>query len=225
MLSALLIGLAGSLHCVGMCAPLTLALPLPFGERLRVFAPLLIFHAGRILTYSMLGVVVGFLGKGLVLAGFQQIFSIVFGAAMLLSALAVFRWEAAVSVFPQVVFFSKKLKNWLSRAIRNRGLFAAGMLNGLLPCGMVYVALAGAISVSSGWQSAGYMIFFGIGTLPALLGVGLAGHFLNFKNRQRLRWVQPVLLAAAGLLLLQRGLKIDLSTWDSAVPQAGFDCH
>ncbi len=225
MLSALLLGLAGSLHCIGMCAPLTLALPMPFGERWRVFAPLLTYHGGRLLTYAGLGLLFGLLGKGIVLAGFQQVISVVFGALMLLAAVLTFRWEATVSAFPFAQNFSQKLKTQLGRALRGRGLFAAGMLNGLLPCGMVYVALAGAIASTSGWQSAVYMATFGLGTLPALLAVGLAGRIFGGEMRRHFRWVQPVLVAVAGLLLIQRGLRLDLSTWDWAVPGARFDCH
>lgn len=225
MLSALLLGLAGSLHCVGMCAPLTLALPMPAEARWAMLRPLLVYHAGRLTTYFGLGLLFGLVGKGLVLAGWQQGVSVGLGVAMLLSAVLAFRWDFAVERFPLVGRISVFAKSWLGRALRGRGVFVAGMLNGVLPCGMVYMALAGAIASTSGWESGIYMAVFGFGTLPALLGVVLAGRVFSTGLRRHIGWAQPVLSAAAGLLLISRGLHLNLEAWDAAVPQAGFDCH
>lgn len=225
MLSALLLGLAGSLHCVGMCAPLTLALPMPVGARWAMLRPLLAYHTGRLTTYFGLGLLFGLVGKGLVLAGWQQGVSVGLGVVMLLSAVLAFRWEFAVERFPLVGRISGFAKTWLGRALRGRGVFVAGMLNGVLPCGMVYMALAGAVASTSGWESGIYMAVFGLGTLPALLGVVLAGRVFSTGLRRHIGWAQPVLSAAAGLLLISRGLHLNLEAWDAAVPQAGFDCH
>ncbi|HMX39171.1 MAG TPA: sulfite exporter TauE/SafE family protein, partial [Saprospiraceae bacterium] len=104
-------------------------------------------------------------------------------------------------------------------------VFALGVLNGLLPCGMVYAALAGAISTTEAAGGALFMAVFGVGTLPLLLMLSVLGQGAGTWVRQRVRFLQPVLLAVAGLLLLQRGLHLDLSLFDSAVPKAGTDCH
>ena len=140
---------------------------------------------------------------------------------MVITALLAFFAQNNRLFFIPGLFFTQKIKIWLSQAIRQRGIVVAGMLNGLLPCGMVYFALAGAISATSGWNSALYMAIFGLGTLPALMLAGL----VNAPIRPYIRWAQPLLMAIAGLLLINRGLSVDLSFWEFAVPKAGFDCH
>lgn len=226
MYAALLLGLAGSLHCAGMCGPLVLALP-GYGRRRALFDAV-VYHSGRIGVYSLLGLAFGLFGKGLHLAGFQQITSIAAGGLMLFAAVFATRWERLSGLIgPANVYFRK---GWqaLGRLLQRHplgGMFAAGMLNGLLPCGMVYLALAGAIATSEAWEGARFMALFGAGTAPLLLALSWAGHTLKATLRRRFRFVQPVLLAAAGLLLLSRGLHLDVSAFDSAVPGAQLDCH
>ena len=100
-----------------------------------------------------------------------------------------------------------------------------GMFNGLLPCGMVYAALAGAISTSESGMGALFMAVFGIGTLPLLLAVSVLGRSFSLSIKRKIMLAQPILLTLAGLILLQRGLHLDLSLFESAIPKAGMDCH
>ncbi len=226
--TAFLLGLAGSLHCVGMCGPLLLALPLDAAGKRHVMGQMLIYHAGRILTYAALGMLFGLLGKGLAVAGFQKILSVAAGVFMLGMALMAGRFERLVTVLPGFGAFTKRVKSGLGNLIRhnpNGSTFSIGLLNGLLPCGMVYAALAGAISSAGMVEGAGFMAFFGLGTLPLLLTVTALGRSLGLAMRAHLRFAQPILLTLAGLLLLQRGLHLDISLFESAVPKAGMDCH
>ncbi len=232
MFTPFLLGLAGSLHCIGMCGPLALALPLPSSERWRVAGQMLAYNVGRAVTYSMLGIFFGLLGKGLELAGFQKVISILAGVLMLAAAVFSLQFERVISQFSGWKKTVAPLQKSLSRLLRDRPAgtsFSIGLLNGLLPCGMVYLALAGAISKTSGWEGGIFMAFFGLGTLPLMFLLGLAsgeagrGFAVSFKKNWQ--WVQPVLLAAAGVLMLMRGLNLDLSTFDAAVPSASFDCH
>ncbi|MBL7804500.1 MAG: sulfite exporter TauE/SafE family protein [Saprospiraceae bacterium] len=228
MYTAFLLGLAGSLHCVGMCGPIVLALPLPAAARRQVAVQASAYHAGRILTYSALGLGFGLLGKGLVLAGMQQIASIVAGALMLFAAVFMTRWERLLTGGKWFSSFTIPLQNKLGRLLRHRpsgASFAVGLLNGLLPCGMVYLALAGAITSSDAWHGALFMAMFGLGTAPLMIGASVAGQTLKADFRRRFRLVQPFLLAIAGILLLVRGLQLDLSLFESAVPPANLDCH
>jgi sulfite exporter TauE/SafE len=226
--SALLLGLAGSLHCVAMCGPLMLAIPLPPGARWSAIWQTLLYQAGRIVTYAFLGWLFGVLGKGIAVAGFQQALSVVAGVAMIAAALFAFRWEQAALTAPGI----RRLTEWVQRQIgkllrRNPAgaSLGVGLLNGLLPCGMVYAALAGAVSVGGPIQGSLFMTLFGLGTLPALFLFMLSGRRLGASLRARFRLVQPALLALTGLLLLSRGLHLDLALFESAVPPAPMDCY
>ena len=226
MLPALLLGLAGSLHCVGMCGPLLLALPLDAAGKRLVLRQMLVYHAGRILTYAALGLLFGLLGKGLAVAGLQKILSITAGVFMLGMALMAWRFERMVTALPGFGAFTQGVKSRMGNLLRHNGsTFSLGLLNGLLPCGMVYAALAGAIATAGIPEGALFMATFGLGTLPLLLTVSVLGRSFSMAVRQHIRFAQPILLGLVGLLLLQRGLHLDLSLFESAVPKAGADCH
>jgi hypothetical protein len=228
VLTPILLGLAASLHCVGMCGPLMLALPLDAAGKRHVLRQSLTYHGGRILTYAALGVLFGLLGKGMVLAGLQKGLSIGAGIFMLTMAFAAWRFEQLVTNLPGFGSFTQKVKLEISHLLRrNTGgaVFGVGLLNGLLPCGMVYAALAGAISTTGGAEGGVFMAMFGLGTLPLMLLVTVLGRSFSVSVRQKIRIAQPILLTIAGLLLLQRGLQLDLSLFESAVPKAGYECH
>ena len=219
--SALLLGLGGSLHCVGKCGPIALALPLTRQERLGIALQSLSYHLGRILTYASLGFIFGWLGWGLALAGWQKAFSIILGAGLLISAL--------FSFFPQHHLWNNRLfhsfltplRARLSRVFASTHRFAAfqiGLLNGFLPCGLVYVALAAAVATGDYWLGAVYMATFGLGTIPLLLALMMAGQSSKGFFR-RLQPLKSIALALFGLLLLYRGLALPLPTellfWES----------
>lgn len=228
MFAALLLGLAASLHCVGMCGPLLLALPLDAAGKRAVLRQMAVYHAGRILTYAALGILFGLLGKGLALAGFQKILSIGAGVFMVAMAFAAWRFEHLATALPGFEKFTQWVKSNIGSLLKrnpNGAPFAIGSLNGLLPCGMVYAALAGAISTAGGAEGAIFMALFGLGTLPLLLGVSVLGRSFSLAVRQKIRFAQPILLTLVGLILLQRGLNLDLSLFESAVPKAGYECH
>jgi len=228
LIPALLLGLAGSLHCVGMCGPLLLALPLDAAGKWQVLRQMLVYHSGRILTYAALGLLFGLLGKGLAVVGFQKILSIGAGVFMLGMAVMAWRFERLVTALPGFGAFTHWVKSGIGTQIRhnpNGSMFSIGLLNGLLPCGMVYAALAGAIATTSGPEGALFMAVFGLGTLPLLLMVSVLGRSFSVTIRQKIKFAQPILLGLVGLLLLQRGLNLDLSLFESAVPKAGVECH
>jgi uncharacterized protein len=227
MLTPLLIGLAGSLHCVGMCGPLVLAVFPGQGQQTRILAPLAVYHMGRIGGYSLLGLLFGNLGKAIYVAGLQQYMSILAGVVLLLAAGAAMGWRFS-GVMPQRWMqkqhsLSKALGRLLSKGGRSTYL-GLGLMNGFLPCGLTYGALAGAIAMSSAWDGAQFMLWFGLGTLPLLLALQFSGIGLRKKLRAW-RWAKPALLALAGFLLIYRGLQLDLELFNATVPPAGADCH
>lgn len=212
-LSALLLGLMGSFHCAGMCGPIAIALPL-HGNTLpqKIFGGTL-YNIGRTLTYGMMGAVFGLLGQGLQLIGFQQKVSVIMGAIMIISVLfpALFKHQYSMnkSWFSGVA----KLKTTISKmfAIRSfQSLFFIGMLNGLLPCGLVYMAIAGAIGTGGVAEGALYMILFGLGTVPMMLAISLAGNVLSLAVRKKINQLIPVLVVIVGLLFILRGLSLGI---------------
>lgn len=209
--TAFTIGLFGSLHCVGMCGPVALAVG--GKERGQVVINGLLYNLGRTLTYTLLGGVIGLLGKGLFLAGFQKYLSIGIGVALLAIALFSINVETKIlkiTAFHQLVF---KLKSGIGKWIRHQsrvGTFAVGVMNGLLPCGLVYMAVVGALS-TAGWLSGmAYMALFGLGTIPLMLLTVWMGNVAGVRFRNLIRQAYPVFLVFFGLLFLFRGLNFNV---------------
>lgn len=205
LVTALLTGLISSLHCVGMCGPLVAALPvgrLPQEQRWQAVG---LYHAGRIGTYALLGSLAGVLSLGLNLMGWQRPLSVAFGVVLLVS----FLWRNALPARLRWPW----LNAWISRVFRHglqqpgKFTFAGlGILNGLLPCGFTYLALAGTLATNTPLAGASYMLLFGIGTLPALLSVNAVAGWLSGMGRQRLNRVLSIATVVVALLLIGRGL-------------------
>lgn len=226
--AAFLLGLAGSFHCVAMCGPLMLALPMSNSARWQALGQTAVYQLGRITTYGMLGVMFGLLGKGIAIAGMQQALSVIAGGMLVIAALFTARWEQAALAVPGMQTFTRWVQHHIGRLLHHhpRGAYLGiGMLNGLIPCGLVYAAIAGALGTSSGWEGGAFMLLFGLGTLPLLFMLMFSGQRLSPGWRSRFRLLQPALLAVAGLLLISRALHLDLSLFESAVPKAIPDCH
>ncbi|HWD17807.1 MAG TPA: sulfite exporter TauE/SafE family protein [Verrucomicrobiae bacterium] len=203
--AAFLLGLAGSLHCAVMCGPLVLALCAARRGRSRPILDGLSYHGGRIALYGLLGAICGLLGAALAWAGLQRWLSIAAGAAILAAALGSFRGGLA-RVAPQFVAWLKiQFGRWLRRE-SSASVALLGAINGLLPCGLVYVACAAAAAGGSVGQGTATMLAFGLGTAPMMLSITLGGgHFAPFFAR-RARGVVLACSVAAGILLILRGL-------------------
>jgi sulfite exporter TauE/SafE len=213
LLSALVLGLMGSFHCAGMCGPIAIALPL-HGNTVpqKIFGGTL-YNIGRTITYGILGALFGMLGQGIHLLGFQQKISVVMGALMIISVLfpALFRNQFSL----EKSWFSVvgKLKKSIGKlfAVRSfSSLFFVGLLNGLLPCGLVYIAIAGAIGTGSATQGTLYMILFGLGTIPMMLGISVAGNMMGLALRNKINKLIPVLVVVVGMLFILRGLDLGI---------------
>jgi len=211
--TAFTIGLFGSLHCVGMCGPIAMALPYQDRNRWLTLGNTLLYNLGRVVTYALLGGVIGLVGKGLFLAGAQQTISIVLGVSLLVIALFSINLEFQLLKIPAWQRWNAWLKQQLGFFLRKNtrsSLFVVGMLNGLLPCGLVYMAIAGAVTTFSPAGGMLYMALFGLGTIPLMLTAALAGNFASVKLRSHLRKVLPVILVGFAVLLILRGLNFDL---------------
>jgi sulfite exporter TauE/SafE len=210
---ALLIGFAGSLHCVLMCGPLAMAVPAGAQLSARWYINRTVYQAGRLSTYAILGVLAAMLGKSLVIIGWQQGLSVLAGALLLLWAISTSRAERFLLNNRLTHQVLKHFRSLLKISLKKGGYtaqFSLGLFNGILPCSMVYIALSGALVVNSPAVGALWMLAFGLGTVPALGLSMVLGESL--KSRASLLWkvATPVLSAALGLLLLIRGLNLGI---------------
>jgi sulfite exporter TauE/SafE len=210
--AALGLGLLTGFHCVGMCGPIALVLPLnnkTWGTR--VFSALL-YNIGRTVTYASMGAVFGIIGAGFSLAGFQRWISIIMGIFMI-----------STVVFPQInnvlykgtgnSKFMSSIKKQLSMYFQQasyKSLFITGLLNGLLPCGMVYMAIAGAIAVGSVSGSVLFMALFGLGTIPMMFLLSMLGNFASLKLKHFINKAIPYVVVIVGALFILRGLELGI---------------
>ncbi|MFH1121672.1 MAG: sulfite exporter TauE/SafE family protein [Bacteroidota bacterium] len=211
--TAFLVGLVGSAHCAGMCGPIALALPLRSDSWTRRIAGGLIYNTGRVLTYMILGVIFGLLGKGLHMAGFQLWTSVVVGALMIAFVVIPLLFRNLPSADNLFEGFSARLMGGFRRLFRNSSyasLFGIGLLNGILPCGLVYVAVAGALNTGDVVPGMLYMALFGAGTIPVMLAVSLAGTMISLKLRVFINKMSPYVIVVLGVLIILRGLSLGI---------------
>jgi hypothetical protein len=213
LITAFVLGLMGSFHCAGMCGPIAIALPL-HGNTVpqKIFGGTL-YNIGRTLTYGVMGALFGMLGQGIQLIGFQQKVSVIMGALMIISVLFPKLFKNQYRMDKSWFSFVGKLKKTIAQmfSIRSfQSLFFIGMLNGLLPCGLVYMAIAGAIGTGGVVEGSLYMILFGLGTIPMLLAISLAGNILSLAVRNKINKLIPVLVVVVGILFVLRGLSLGI---------------
>jgi uncharacterized protein len=211
--AAFMLGLVGSLHCAGMCGPIAIALPLNNQSWFSRISGGLLYNLGRTLTYGLLGAVFGLAGMGLALGGMQQWVSIILGAFMILAVVVPRVGGAGKKLAGLADKITGVLKKPFIRLFRLKtysSLFIIGLLNGFLPCGLVYIALAGALVMSKYYEGAIYMILFGLGTIPMMLAISIAGNVISQKLRNKLTKIIPVVIVVLGLLFILRGLNLGI---------------
>lgn len=204
-------GFFGSVHCLGMCGPLAFAVTSRNSGWWMVLFDKLSYQIGRIISYSLLGVLIGLVGRQLWMSGLQQFISVLSGVLILAAgASRIFKIRnAAVSSGSSATFglfnraFTYALKHKASHLI-------TGMVNGFLPCGFVYLALAGAVTTGDTIDSVKYMALFGLGTLPLMLiatfGIGMVGPLF----RKRINHAMPYLMVFLGIWFIFRGASLDV---------------
>lgn len=212
MIIPLLLGLLSSLHCVAMCGPIALALPVHHLPARQKVQKILVYHFGRISTYVLLGGLFGALGKGLFIAGFQQNVSIVLGVLLILFVL--FFKERYLSskflIHSKAYLKFKKLFGSFLQKKTTGAFFVLGFLNGLLPCAMIYTALFGATATQGTLYGGWFMLWYGLGTLPLLLAVVWVGQWARQSFQKKIQKVTSVFLILTGLLLIVRGSGMDI---------------
>jgi sulfite exporter TauE/SafE len=210
--AALVLGLMGSFHCLGMCGPIAFALPLRRRTPVRNALANLTYQSGRVVTYAFLGLLAGAFGKGFSLAGLQQYLSIFVGILMIVGVVFYRSWQKGLANGPMYRMFAWVRERMFVLMKRKTfdALFSFGIVNGLLPCGLVYMALAAAISAGSGIGGAVFMALFGLGTMPMMFAAGLASDRLSSALRIKLSAVVPVVIVLLAMLFILRGMGLGI---------------
>lgn len=211
LLAALSIGILGSFHCIGMCGPIALSIPVKRTSPFSFLLGSLIYNSGRIVTYAGMGMVFGSLGKGFALAGWQNILSVTLGILILTLLLLP---KTSTLLNAGLTFrFLEKLKSGIRNLFGSyilRSLFFIGILNGLLPCGLIYLAIAGALATGDVMNGMLFMAFFGLGTFPAMMAITAARDRISISIRDKIRKAVPVFVGIMALLLILRGMNLGI---------------
>ncbi len=211
--SAILLGLLGSFHCVGMCGPIAFMLPVDRSHSLKKIVQIFTYHFGRLLAYSLIGLAFGFVGKGLYLFGIQQQLSIAIGVLMIVIVLIPTRIFNKYNFSKPIYKLISKVKSALGQALKKKTadtFLTIGFLNGFLPCGLVYMAVFGSLASASALQGSLYMFLFGLGTIPLMTTAIYLGKFLNANIKKRIQKAIPVFVVIIGLLFIIRGLGLGI---------------
>jgi len=232
LIAALFLGIISSLHCIGMCGPIALLLPVDRAITSRKALQILLYHLGRLTSYGVLGLVFGLLGRGFYLAGMQQQLSIVVGVLMIAIALIPEKVFARYNFSQPVYRAIAAVKSHLGQQFKRKSpdaLFTIGLLNGFLPCGMVYAALFGALAMPRLTESVGYMLLYGLGTVPLMSLVVYVQSWITVPVRQRLQQLIPVVAVGIGVLFIVRGMGLGIPyispTTTTLWVQAQAHCH
>ncbi len=212
VIPGLFFGLMSNFHCLGMCGPFAMSLPIHSQSSSSKILSVSAYQLGRISTYTFLGALFGLFGKSISIAGLQQGISIGAGILIIVSVIIPKIGNSLLTIFPV-----NKLLNPLQKAIsyfyKNQsvaGFLMIGLSNGLFPCGMVYLAIAAAFSMGSVAGSTLFMLGFGLGTLPAMVTVTILGQWMSLSMRKKFSKVTPYLFGLVGVLLIVRGLGFNI---------------
>ncbi|WP_282111956.1 sulfite exporter TauE/SafE family protein [Maribacter stanieri] len=232
LLSALILGFMGSLHCVGMCGPIAFMLPVDRTNNYKKFGQIFIYHFGRLLAYGIIGLIFGLLGKGLSIFGLQQKLSIAIGALMILVVLIPYKTFNKYNLSKPIYKIISKVKNQLGKELKKKSpdtFLTIGFLNGFLPCGLVYMALFASIAMGDALQGSLYMVLFGVGTLPLMTAAIYFSNLLKGGVRQKVQRAIPVFVVIIGILFILRGLGLGIPYVSPApvteLASSAIECH
>ena len=211
--SAFILGLLGSLHCLGMCGPIAFMLPVDRTNHFKSGMQSSIYHGARILAYGLMGALLGLIGSGINLFGAQQKLSIAIGALMILLVVIPFNKFAKVKLTAPLYRAVAYLKSALGASFQKKttdAFLTIGFLNGFLPCGLVYMALLGATAMGSSSGGFLYMVLFGIGTIPLMTFAIYFGNVIKSSMKERIRRLIPVFVVIIGMLFILRGMGLGI---------------
>lgn len=213
IIAGLIFGLTGSLHCAGMCGPIVISLPAAVNNKWKFVISRLLYNSGRIITYSLLGLIFGFAGSRIKLSGLQQMLSIITGIVILTGVIfssGKFLYKIKISWLTELFI---KFKYKFGEFYRNKSaasFLMTGILNGLLPCGFVYLALSGAMMTGDTFGGMLFMMMFGIGTVPVMMIISLLGRRLNLNLGIIRKRIIPAFTIALAVLFILRGMNLGI---------------
>lgn len=213
IIAAISLGFLGSFHCIGMCGPIALALPVNNKTTFQKTMLISTYNLGRILTYSIFGLLFGLIGQGFAIAGYQQMLSVIIGAIILIGLLVPEKHTHKYKFTSKTISIFSKIKNHLQRLFQTQSkpsFFLIGLLNGLLPCGLVYMGIAGAIATGNSLHGMLFMAVFGFGTLPIMFSLPFVGNMISLPIRNKIRKTVPVIVGMMAILLVIRGLNLGI---------------
>ena len=212
IISAFSLGLLSSFHCVGMCGAIAFSLPTQYLEPAKKLAGILLYNSGRIFTYALLGMLFGIIGRTIYLGGFQQWFSIIAGVVILMIVIQS-TLHKPVFHLPGFSRINQLVQKLIARFLTKPSFgstFLLGIANGLLPCGLVYLAITGALAAGTIAGAAGFMIAFGAGTFPAMFLLSYFGFIISISTRNKIKKAVPYVIALMGVLLIVRGMGLGI---------------
>ena len=231
-ISALVLGLLGSFHCIGMCGPIAFMLPVDRKNSFRKAGQVFVYHFGRILSYSLLGLLFGWIGKGLYLFGMQQWLSVAIGILMIVVVLLPKKIWNRINASKPISKLLFKVKSSLGSALKKKTsdtFLTIGFLNGFLPCGLVYMAVFGAIAMGTAAEGSLYMALFGLGTIPLMTAAVYLGSVITNTVKQRIRKSIPVFVVLIGCLFVLRGMGLGIPyvspKLNTEKVGASIECH
>ena len=213
IITSFLFGFMGSLHCVGMCGPIALSLSFNPAFRKQYIKMILLQTAGRISMYMILGTAAGLLGEQIQLGGLQRTVSILTGVAILLLIFLPKKLQLKIYSLSGMEWFNQQLKRFWYPLLESKASYASyimGLLNGLLPCGLLYLALIASAASGSVLNAVLFMLIFGLATSPALLTIFVSGGYLKKKFQTINRQVISVIAVCMAMLFIIRGLALGI---------------
>jgi sulfite exporter TauE/SafE len=229
-----MLGLLGSMHCIGMCGPIALALPVNHLSPLKKYTGIFLYNAGRVFTYVILGLVFSTIGQQLFIGNYQRYLSVAIGVLIILAVLLDVSHRTRFFTFPVYQRFLSKLQSSMAILLRQDNsilsLFVIGFLNGWLPCGLVYIAISAAVAISEPLKGMMFMMGFGLATWPVMVTVSWLGKKFITPYRLQLQRILPVLVICMGVLFILRGMNLGIPYLSPKIEQtaAGTDaacCH
>ncbi len=230
--SGFLMGLLGSFHCVGMCGAIALSIPMDLSTRLALIRDAVLYNSGRVITYTLIGVLLGYFGETFFKSGYQQWIAFELG---ILIVIVYFLPGTLGSKFSRwlglsyLTDFIKKGFSWLLHRPSPATFVLIGMLNGLLPCGFIYMAGATAILADSMTGGILHMTGFGMGTVPMMLATAISSRLISIKVRNTIKGVRPYLAVLLATLFILRGLGLGIPYISPKLPdpnqKEAIYCH
>jgi sulfite exporter TauE/SafE len=215
-----------------MCGPIAMMLPVDHKNPSKKALQVLIYHLGRLTSYGILGLAFGLLGRGFYMAGIQQQLSIAVGIGMIVLAVVPEKILANYNFSRPVYRLITRIKSSLGAQFKRKtpdAFFTIGLFNGLLPCGLVYAALFGAIAMQNVTLGIAYMILYGLGTIPMMSAVVYVSSLLSMPFRNQLQRAVPIVTVVIGVLFVLRGMGLDIAYISPSnlnlFVQANANCH